>query len=257
MSIKVVTYNVNHSRRAQGEFVAFSWENRKCQVVDVLCRLRPTIILLQEIPCEEVAWFTSYFPKFHWISVNESSRGGNFTAMAIGVHSDLSSGGIIKLDDSPPDCLSVLWPESKTVIVNVHLPMEKDARQAATLELKKFKTNHEAAAWIVGGDFNSFPDADGFNFMLSLNAALGTHSATEFARSATDCSKLATKTFKPYPYDIVDACALEMDGKLDHILFSGLTARSALVFDNLTYEHNLQYWPPSDHYPVLVYARKV
>jgi len=244
---KVVTYNVNHSRRAEGAYAAFSWESRRDDVVALLRSLEADILMIQEIPCVEVEWFESQFPQHHWSHKNEPGRGGAFTAMATGVRTNISE-HFGKFGERP-DSLCVYWPATNCGIVNVHLPMETSERSTAANNIVFVKTaNTQIKKWIVAGDFNAFPDQGGSEMMLQLNAELGTYSGSEFARSRVT-GELATKTFRPYPYDYVPETALAMAGKLDHVLVKGFVTKSALVDDSPRPKHN---WTPSDHFPVVL-----
>lgn len=245
---KVVTYNVNHSRRAEGPYAAHGWNERKEDVVALLRSLSAQVMLIQEIPCEAVEWFETQFPDHVWQHKNEPARGGNFTAMATGVPKNSTE----KLSFMPdlPDFLSVYWPEEKCALINVHLPMQAEEREAALAKLYSVrKINSQIHNWVIGGDFNSFPDQGGSELLLKFNARMGTYSASEFAHSCSRPTQLAKKTFWPYPYDYVPEQALAMDGKLDHILVNGYLASSAVVHDGSRPKHN---WAASDHFPVEV-----
>lgn len=244
---KIVTYNVNHSRRAEGPYAAFGWDARKEDVVSLLREIDADIVMIQEIPCGEVEWFVGQFPDHLWANKNEPGRGGNFTALATGVRKPLAEK--INPFGQFSAALCLYWPEMNCAIVNVHFPMEESGRQQASDSLTFVKkVNPQIGNWIVAGDFNAFPDQAGGDFMLRLNATLGTYSASEFARSRVS-GKLAGKTFMPYPYDYVPESALAMDGKLDHILVKGMYVHAAIVEDRLRPKHN---WTPSDHFPVVV-----
>jgi mRNA deadenylase 3'-5' endonuclease subunit Ccr4 len=50
--LSVMTYNVNHSRRATGDYEAFSWEKRKDHVYELMQSHKTDVILIQELPVE-------------------------------------------------------------------------------------------------------------------------------------------------------------------------------------------------------------
>lgn len=63
--------------------------------------------------------------------------------------------------------------------------------------------------------------------------------------------KLAIRSFKAYPYDVVPEAALKMAGKLDHILVKGLKVQDGtlpIVLDAAQVPKKA--FSPSDHYAI-------
>lgn len=246
-TLTVATYNINHSRRAVHGYAAFSWAARWKDVVSQIHMLQADCLLLQEIPCDALADLEEHFKgvSYAWFHKNEPERGGNFTSMAIGVK---KGDGSVEVFPTAPG-LSVFWKAKGLVVSTQHFPMRLEERMQHVEQLAEVLTTKRTDdPWIIGGDFNSFPDGSGDKQMLALNAKLGTYSASEFAVSKTS-GQLALKSFRPYPYDFVPPEALEMPGKLDHVLARGIVATGAVVHDEARPNHN---WTPSDHYPVVV-----
>jgi len=241
---KVVSYNINHSRRtADGPYEAFDWKHRKTDVLNLLTRLSGAIMLIQEIPVEYVEEFKKQYPAYNWWHMNEPGRDGNFTAMAVGVINTLPAEFVANTSCG-------VWIKSGDMMIGcIHFPMFVDKRMAAVDEIIKFRNSHaDVKQWIIGGDFNSFPDGRGPEQMIRLNAGIGSYSATEFAISRTT-GNIALKSFAPYPYDYVPEAALRLYGKLDHILLIGIIGSDAMVEDVNRPNHN---WAPSDHFPITV-----
>ena len=142
-----------------------------------------------------------------------------------------------------------------TLYVCVHAPMDKDERFSVAAGIAEVIREMEVTRWVIGGDFNSFPDDGGFHQMDETNHVLNTRSVSDNATAVSN-GKLAMKSFKPYPYDFVDPDALDLHGKLDHILVHGFRVehddddKLKCVVDDT--EIKGKNWHPSDHFPVIV-----
>ena len=59
---KVATFNLCHSRRAQG---IYSWENRVAHLVNLINRVNPAVLCAQEINQEKLNEFIDINDKYH------------------------------------------------------------------------------------------------------------------------------------------------------------------------------------------------
>lgn len=83
--MKIGTYNINYSRRAQDGFSAFHWNSRKTHVYELMNKVSAEIWCVQEIHQDYTDEFCDTMNQFHWFYSPENSRGGKLTHLAIGI----------------------------------------------------------------------------------------------------------------------------------------------------------------------------
>ena len=81
--MKIATYNLAHSRRAIGIFGAYSWENREPYLINLIDKVNPDILCVQEINQEKTEEFIKKNNKYHWFTEPQNARGGKFTNIGI------------------------------------------------------------------------------------------------------------------------------------------------------------------------------
>lgn len=265
--MRVLTYNVNHSRRAIDEFEKYSFDYRFDHVVAMINKHAADVLLIQEIPTTHLSRFVMAFPNFSWNTHAEPSRGGNFTALAIGLHNDFIGGGHPSIVSNNPGNPFLIVRLQSTLFACVHFPMDEERRMRTAAHIGKVivESAHPDDKWVIGGDFNAFPDGNGGRQMALLNWLASTYSASEYA-SYLGTQTLALKTFKPYPFDPVPEDIQALNGRLDHILVHGFLTLDAVVDPSTINGRNgdeaddsddaaddaVDAIHPSDHFPVLV-----
>lgn len=263
LKLKVSTYNINYSRRADGDFGAYHLDKRSKYVYDLMNKVGATVWCVQEVHQDYIDEFTRTLSDKQWHFQPQNSRGGKLTSIGIGIERSLPS------VDTHYDISDIEWvsfnfnqyhpvgeivvgcliKSLQTLIVSVHFPMDLDARKSMVDNFDEFLKLHTYTHLVICGDFNSFPNGWGYQQIPRLNAKCCTYSASEFAVHSSNGS-YAKHSFTPYPYDVVPKDALKMIGKLDHILVKNLYAETAvLVHDDLIPNTMIS---PSDHYPMSI-----
>jgi len=252
----VATYNINYSRRAEGDFGAYHWSKRSKCVYHLMNSINATVWGVQEVHQDYIVEFTETMKDFIWFFQPQNSRGGKLTSIGVGISSNIPDVEWITYNFNIHHPLGEVVvgcfiKPIKTLVVSVHFPMEMDARKSMVENFSKFLQNHTYDRLIICGDFNSFPNGWGYQQIPLLNAKCGTYSASEYAVCKSD-GKYAKNSFYPYPYDVVPKDALKMVGKLDHVLVKNLQVKQ----DTQVIMHD-DYIPgtlmhPSDHFPMSV-----
>lgn len=126
--------------------------------------------------------------------------------------------------------------------------------------IKKFRIGYkkyqEIEIWkkqydtlVISGDFNSFPDLCGFNQLPLMNSLCKTYTATECAIYSCN-KKLATKTFRGYPYEIMQKLIIKTANQIYFGPKYDLISEEPSLVD----DRKLSRLPfsPSNHYSVIV-----
>ncbi len=258
LSKTVGTYNINYSRRADGDFGAYHWSNRSKYVYELMKKINASFWCIQEIHQDNIDEFTETMKDHHWHIQPQNSRGGKLTSIAIGVNKehDLSDIEWITYNFNQHHQLGevvvgCIIKSLQMLVVSVHFPMDLDARKSMVEQFKNFLKLYTYDSLIITGDFNSFPDGWGYNQIPLLNALCSTYSASEYAVYKST-NVYAKHSFNPYPYDVVPETSLKMVGKLDHMLVKKLYVKpntSVIVHDDYIPNTMIN---PSDHYPMSV-----
>lgn len=254
--IKVGTYNINYSRRADGDFGAYHWSNRNKYVYELMNTIGATVWCVQEIHQDNIVEFTETMKEHHWYIQPQNSRGGKLTSIAIGVKKDYNISDIEWIaynfnqhHSAGEVVVGCLIKSIQTLIVSTHFPMDQSARKSMVENFEKFINLHTYHRLVISGDFNSFPNDWGYQQIPFLNAVCGTYSSSEYAIYKS-IGVYAKHSFKPYPYDVVPENALKMVGKLDHIFVKKLRVKcdtSVIIHDDYIPNTMIH---PSDHYPI-------
>jgi endonuclease/exonuclease/phosphatase family metal-dependent hydrolase len=255
MTIKVMTYNINYSRRASNEngFGFYDFYNRAKTIYQIIKEHDPDILMIQELHNDYVTEFKNTLYNYNFFIAKQNARNG-ITNIAIGVKNtlyeldDLEFGeyNLNQYNENLENTVYLHHKKTNTLYLSVHFPMDLDARKKSS-ELLHLLTNKYKYA-IIAGDFNSFPNMWGYQQMTQINAYCSTYSLSEFALYKSN-NNIATKSFIPYPYDYVPKDALSMVGKLDHILGKNVISYGDVIVDDTCIENtNIL---PSDHMPII------
>jgi len=248
--LRLITYNINYSRRATGAFESYSLENREKDIFKVIKKTQPTIILLQEV--FNKTSLMKKFKDYEWVFESDVSR--PICCNAIGVNRHFLIGKECRIftfnysfiEKSAEKALGIII--DKTAIVNVHFPMTTEGRFAMAEHFTEcFPKDSTFTKIIIAGDFNSFPDLRGAEQMEIIKKMTGTEIVSDNAKSMKTFG-FALKSFYPYPYDEVPEETLKIPGKLDHILVKGYTCHEIYVLDDEKVEG--KDFAPSDHFPI-------
>jgi endonuclease/exonuclease/phosphatase family metal-dependent hydrolase len=254
--LKVMTYNINYSRRATVEngWGFYSWPNRASTIYQILKSHDPDVLMIQELHEDYRGEFMDTMTNYYWFFMKQNARGG-VTYIGIGFKRTLDhfkfgeynfnqhNNEDIKDLENSVYCVDDL---TNTIYISVHLPMNLDCRMK-TSELISILTKPFDHA-VIGGDFNSSSAICGYQQMLKTNAYCGTHSLSEYALFKST-NMIATKSFIPYPYDYVPQKWLDVPGKLDHLLGKNvIPVGNVIVDDTCMEETNIM---PSDHMPII------
>lgn len=264
MTLKIMTYNINYSRRASSEngWGFYEWSKRAPTIYQIIKSHNPDILMIQELHNDYVIEFQQTLNDYNWFITKQNSRGG-ITNIAIGAKNTLDNlefgeynfnqynnddenengiGNIFNLENTA----YCIHRPTETLFLSIHFPMELADRKKFSDVLQNLTNKFQCV--IIGGDFNSFPNMWGYQQIIKINGHCGTHSLSEFALYKSDGS-FATKSFIPYPYDFVPKNALNMIGKLDHILGKNVVlVENAIVDDSCIEGTNII---PSDHMPII------
>lgn len=254
-NIEFMTYNVNYSRRAIDEYVQYSWENRRNDVYKLIKGVGPTIIFLQEILTKNTEEVQTHLSDYQWHFETTNSRDGvccNGIGIKLSFQPDVEqqkfSYNFNKIEKTAEKVLGLVIGD--LCLINVHFPMEEKGRLAMAANLQECLSSDKSYRIIIAGDFNSFPDCKGPEQIETIRKVTETTRISDLALSETS-KEIATRSFKPYPYDFVPQEALEMPGKLDHIFVKGfrITDETTPLVLDLT---KVEGWDftPSDHYPI-------
>lgn len=256
-NIEFMTWNVNYSRRAMNEYAKYSWENRRNDVYKVIQSANPAIIFLQEVLSENQQEVQVNLSQYQWHFESTNSRDG-VCCNAIGIAKSFLPGAkqekfsynFNQFEKTAEKVLGLTIGE--LCLINVHCPMEVKGRFAMAESMSKCFPTDKTCRVIIAGDFNSFPDGKGPEQLEAMRKVTETIAISDLAISEVS-KKVATHSFKPYPYDIVPKEALTMSGKLDHIFVKGFNIANdtvPLVMDAQSVKG--EDFSPSDHYPIKV-----
>lgn len=254
--INFMTYNVNYSRRATGEYSQYSWENRSEAVYQLIQGSHSNIVFLQEILTQNREEVEKNLSDYQWHFESTNAREG-VCCNGIGIKKDFLpdleqqkfSYNFNQFEKSAEKVLGLTIGD--LCLLNVHCPMEEKGRMAMAANLNHSLPSDKAYRVIIAGDFNSFPDCNGAEQVETLQKVTETVRISDFAISESS-GEIATRSFKAYPYDIVPEEALKMPGKLDHIFVRGIKIvdqTTPTVLDGRTVEG--KDISPSDHYPII------
>ncbi len=253
-SIVFLTYNVNHSRRAVDEYAKYGWENRSSDVYKVIIIENPTVVFLQEVLSSNMSEVQAKLSQWEWHFESTNSRDG-VCCNAIGVKPSFLTRekrekftfNFNTLEQTAEKVLGLVIGD--ICLLNVHCPMAEKGRFAMAQNLDKCFPIDNQYRMIIAGDFNSFPDGKGPEQLEIVRKVTETDRVSDEALSE-ETKEIATRSFKPYPYDKVPEEALKMSGKLDHIFIKGFQAINSTVIDSPTVQG--ENFSPSDHYPLKV-----
>lgn len=261
--ITVTTWNVHYDERGiKPRYGAFSWTNRVQSIIEEISRIDSDIVLLQEVPTYDNQTIRRGLPAYRWQFLAVNARSGKWN-LAIAVKpntgSKLTPNDNISIDPEFSEydfnkvgrhCEKVLFCQiGNLLIACVHMPKGPLGRKSMSEHFHKVLEKFKYTRLIIGGDFNSLPYDEGYKHMVTMNAVCGTYSATEFALNESN-NLLATKSYVPYPYNVVNKKYLKLQGKLDHILARYLVAESPIVHDNTTIPRTNAYL--SEHFAITV-----
>jgi endonuclease/exonuclease/phosphatase family metal-dependent hydrolase len=252
-SFNFMTYNVNYSRRASGEYEEYSWENRRNDIYQIIKGENPSVLFLQEILTknqEEVQVSLSDY-KWHFESTN--SRDG-VCCNGIGIKNTFLpereqkkfSYNFNAFEKTAEKVLGLTMGD--LCLVNVHCCMEENGRMLTAEYFKECLPSDKNYRLIIAGDFNSFPDGHGTEQIETIQKITDTVCISNEAISEAT-GNIATHSFKAYPYDVIPQHGLP--GKLDHIFVKGLNLTENTkpkVLDTQTVDG--KNFAPSDHYPI-------
>lgn len=251
-----ITYNVNYSRRATGEYELYSWENRRESVYKLIQNSNSTIIFLQEILTQNKEEVQTNLSDYEWFFEPTNSRNG-VCCNGIGIKKnflpDLErqkfSYNFDQFDKTAETVLGLVIGD--LCLLNVHYPMEEKGRMTMAANMNQCLPSDKTYRILIAGDFNSFPDGRGAEQLEIIQNTTETVRISDLAISESS-GEIATRSFKAYPYDSVPEEALKMHGKLDHIFVKGLVLAdqtTPIVLDARTVEGTDI--SPSDHYPIV------
>ena len=254
--INFMTYNVNYSRRATGEYSQYSWDNRREAVYQLIQSSHSNIVFLQEILTQNREEVQKNLCDYQWHFESTNSRDG-VCCNGIGIKKDFFphlkqekfSYNFNKFEQSAEKVLGIIIGD--LFLLNVHCPMEEKGRMVMAANLDQSLPSDKVYRVIIAGDFNSFPDCKGVEQLETIKKVTETVRISDCAISETS-EEIATRSFKPYPYDKVPEKALKMPGKLDHIFVKKIKVADKTVpsvLDGRTIEG--KGFPPSDHYPIV------
>ncbi len=139
------------------------------------------------------------------------------------------------------DCWECFYlSEVGVLITNVHLPMDRKFRMPLTEHIAS-QTERLALMLkvesIVVGDFNTFPDDQGYEQTLSMQTGIY-REATTIILDAENPKQRILETFSPYPYDVVPDSPNKYAYHLDHIFVSAKIENSIpICFPSTASDH--------------------
>lgn len=250
--MRILTYNINFSRRARGEFEKYSWTHRKDNVIKYIDEIKPDIVCLQEVHEDYIKDLNKAFQyKYQMFYGKFKTNRCNQFLLTLVKHN------IKVLRNVTYDLNNLIETEAKLgstqctivsniLIINNHFHMNLEARLISAKLMKEIINTYVLKKCIMVGDFNAFSDRYGYDQMSTIKIENQMMDATQFAKNEE--GKVTSKTFDAYPYDILQESALTSDmSKLDYILVRNIKYENPMIHDK---KFNEIY--PSDHFPVSI-----
>jgi mRNA deadenylase 3'-5' endonuclease subunit Ccr4 len=232
MKQTLLSWNINYSTQTVGEYEIYNWKHRAPQVLKFLIEHIPnTILCLQEATEESIADIEKILPN-HQIFTKKVHPAGRYLLTAF-PHGLTAFPIKLKVEQDTRECWDcfnvrinddhLLPGENELLITNVHLPMSATYRLPLTAHIAAqtgdYATYHNILS-IVAGDFNTFPDDQGYEQTMSMQTG-AYREATSVIVAANDPKLRILETFSPYPYDIVPDAPNKYKYHLDHIFVTG------------------------------------
>ena len=260
-SFKVVTYNVNFSHRAVGEYEGFSWANRKEHVMSFLKKQLgcgdPVWFNLQEVMEEYLEDILPLFKDTHDVFKQQVHPCGRCILTIVPKELNAEQIKLEKISDNHRQVfLGVSLEITKNdsfLFMNAHFPMAHDYKTEFGEELVKIKKKHKHMDNVmVTGDFNTFSDEGGYKHLIDIQNKGGMYDALQYM--VTPDGTLASVTFNGYPYDkIPDVNPMP----LDHIFISSknsnLKHETPICDKVIAFEHmDGNFYGASDHSAIIL-----
>lgn len=219
---KIITWNVNYDERAKGDYEKYDWKHRKEKVGKFIRSNIGSIFHLQEVMPEYMKDIADWLFETHFlfaVKVHPCGR-KNVSAFPRDMY------GIKHINiPAPSDEHRQVFLKVRAggfIFINAHFPINQKFREDFTDQLCEL-TENEITPVIVTGDFNSFPDGNGFDQTYFIQNHGKLHAATSVMIDAKT-RKRALKTFEPFPYDEIPESAKNApEFNLDHIFVKRLT----------------------------------
>ena len=218
----ILTWNINFDSRTVGEYEKFDWKHRKDRVIEFLLKHKG-IICLQEATKESIEDLTKALESTHTIFTKISHPAGRYLFTAFPKNMKVVVAEIPILPKYR-DCWHCFIVNDDFIVTNVHLPVGRDYKMPLSVHIseqtEKLTTFLEINKAIMLGDWNTFPDDNGYEQTMSIQKGRF-REASSVILNAEDPTRRVLETFSPYPYDIYSKGPTH-EYHLDHIFVMGL-----------------------------------
>lgn len=241
--MRVISWNVNWDVRATDEYC---WDQRKVNIEKYVKKNKgeDTFWHFQEVMPDYMKDFKEWFEHDHNIFTMEVHPCGrqNVSVFPKSI-SELIQVDVVPLSERHRRVFLKV-ENDHYVFINVHFPMAECYRNDFTKQLCEL-TQNETRKVVVSGDFNSFPDGNGFEQTFNIQNKGNLWEVSSIMIDEETGERVLT-TFEPFPYDsIPDSAKNAPKYHLDHIFLKNVTTvkEPVKVFKPITQIL-------SDHFPL-------
>ena len=175
--MEIITWNVNYDDRAIGEFEKYDWDHRKAAIGEFVKSHMNSIFHFQEVMPKYMTEIEDWLCETHVLFSMQVHPCGRQNVSAY----PASLNNLEQVDVPPPSekhrRVFLRVENDECVFYNVHFPMAEEFREAFTKQLCDL-TRNETRKVVVTGDFNSFPDGNGFEQTFQIQREGNLYAAT-------------------------------------------------------------------------------